>query len=150
VEEQIREAQARGDFDHLPGSGKPLQLDVNPWAGDRALAYSLLKGNQIAPPEIERGREVDAEHARAAGVVAALRRRRDDLARRRMPPFPSERRAYNILRASTEARYAEILRAANSKALSLNISAPTPLHRPLVDVEARLRAFREEFPPLAE
>jgi DnaJ family protein C protein 28 len=150
AEEQIRAAQERGEFDNLPGSGKPLQLDVNPWAGDRALAYSLLKANGIAPPEIERGREVDAEHARADALMAALRRRRDDLASRRVSPFPSERRAYNILRVQTEARYAEILRAANSKALALNISAPAPLHRPIVDVEARLHAFHEEFPPLAE
>ena len=150
AEERIRAAQERGEFDNLPGSGKPLHLDVNPWAGDRALAYSILKANGIAPPEIERSREVDAERARADALVAALRRRRDDLASRRVPPFPSERRAYDILRVQTEARYAEVLRAANSKALALNISAPPPLHRPIVDVEARLRAFREEFLPLAE
>jgi DnaJ family protein C protein 28 len=150
VEEQIRAAQARGEFDNLPGSGRPLQLDVNPWTGDRALAYSLLKAHHIAPPEIERGREVDADRAQADALVAALRRKRDNLAGRRVPPFASERRAYNVLRENTEARYTALLRAANSKALALNISAPAPLHRPLLDVEARLRAFREEFPPLAE
>jgi DnaJ family protein C protein 28 len=150
AEEQIRAAQERGEFDNLPGSGKLLQLDVNPWAGDRALAYSLLKANGIAPPEIERGREVDAERAQADALMVTLRHRRDDLAVRRVPPFLSERRAYNILRGQIETRYAEILRTANSKALALNISAPAPLHRPIEDVEARLRAFREEFPPLAE
>ncbi len=130
--------------------GRPLRLDVNPWAGDRALAYSILKANHVAPPEIERGHEVDADRAQAEALVAALRRRCGDLARRRIPPFASERRAYNILRENTEARYGALLCAANSKALALNIIAPAPLHRALMDVEARLRAFREEFPPLAE
>ena len=27
AEQRIRDALARGEFDHLPGAGKPLQLD---------------------------------------------------------------------------------------------------------------------------
>lgn len=148
VEERIREAQQRGEFTNLPGAGKPLVIDENPWAGERALAYSLLKANKVAPREIALGREVDDELAAADALVSGLRRRRDHLARRRLPVFASERRAYNILREKTEARYAEALRAVASKVLSLNISTPTALHRPLVDIDARLAAFRAEFPPL--
>jgi hypothetical protein len=29
----------------LPGAGKPLALDRNPFAGDKSLAYSLLNAN---------------------------------------------------------------------------------------------------------
>ena len=58
IDEQIHEAQARGDFDNLPGSGKPLNLDENPYTGDRALAYSLLKQNGYAPPEVELAKEI--------------------------------------------------------------------------------------------
>src|SRR5215467_9105524 len=65
IEEQLAEATARGAFDNLRGTGQPLTLDANPYAGDRALAYSLLKSNNLAPPEIERGKEIDAELARA-------------------------------------------------------------------------------------
>jgi len=50
VEELLNEARDRGDFEHLEGKGKPLALDQNPYAGDRALAYSLLKNNNFAPP----------------------------------------------------------------------------------------------------
>jgi DnaJ homolog subfamily C member 28 len=150
VEEQIRAAQERGAFDNLPGAGKPLQLDENPFAGERALAFSLLKSHQLAPREVELAREVDEERRHAEEIVAALRQRRDYLAGRQLAPFPSERRAYNVLRTRTQERYAEALRAVNAKTLSLNITAPSALHRRIIDVEERLRAFRAEFLPLAE
>jgi DnaJ homolog subfamily C member 28 len=149
IEEQLNAARERGDFDNLRGSGQPLQLDKNPYAGDRALAYSLLKNNQLAPPEIERGKEIDADLTRADALLRALRRQRDTLHSGRAV-FASERRAYNVVRDRTETRYAEALRAVNSKILSLNIIAPATLHRRPLDLDARLRAFREEFPRLDE
>ncbi|MGZ3599430.1 MAG: DnaJ family domain-containing protein [Ktedonobacterales bacterium] len=148
VEQQIEEAQARGDFDNLRGTGQPLRLDKNIYAGDKALAYSLLKNNDLAPPEIERGKEIDAELARADTLLASLRRQRDNLRSKRSSAFASERRAYNVLRDKTEARYTEALRGINSKILSLNIVAPAALHRRLIDIDARLRTFAEEFPRL--
>lgn len=150
VEERIREAAERGEFDHLPGEGKPLVMDVNPAAAGKALAYSLLKANGAVPPEIALGQEVDADLARVESLMAALRHRRDDLVRRHTPTFASERRAYNVVRARTAAQVDDTLRAAHGKALTLTIIAPAALRRPLVDVEARLRAFHDEFPPLPE
>ncbi len=149
VEQRIQEAQEEGKFDNLSGAGKPLRLDENIWAGDKAMAYHLLKSNDVAPQELERGREIDHELARAEEPVRMLRFRRDTL-RARRNVFASDRRAYNALRAATERRYAEALRDINSKVLSLNIIAPPALHRRLIDVELRLAAFREEFPPLDE
>lgn len=150
IEELLDEARKRGDFDNLEGAGSPLDLQKNVYAGDKALAYSLLKQNQVAPPEIERGKEIDAELGRADQLLARLRRQRDVIGLRRGPAFASERRAYNVLREKTQASYAEMLRAINSKILSLNIIAPSALHRRSIDVEAHLRAFDEEFPLLAE
>lgn len=150
IEEQIRAAQEHGAFDNLPGAGKPLQLDENPFAGERALAFSLLKSHQLAPREIELVREVDEERRKAEEILASLRRRRDYLSGRRLPPFPSERRAYNVLRSRTLERYGQALRAVNAKTLSLNLMAPVALHRRIIDVEERLRAFSAAFPPLAE
>lgn len=149
VEQRIEEARAEGKFDNLSGSGKPLRLDEDVWAGDRALAYHLLKSNDVAPPELERGREIDVELERAEEGLRALRHYRDTLAARRAI-YASDRRAYNIQRDATERRYEEALRAINSKILSLNIIAPAALHRRTVAVERRMAAFREEFPRLAE
>ena len=150
VEQQIAEALERGEFDNLRGTGQPLRLEKNVYAGDKALAYSLLKNNDLAPPEIERGKEIDAELSRADTLLASLRRQRDHLRSTRGSTFASKRRAYNVLRDKTETRYVEALRGINSKILSLNIIAPAALHRRLIDIDARLRTFAEEFPRLEE
>jgi DnaJ-like protein len=148
VEERLNEAMERGDFDHLESKGKPLAIDHNPFAGDRALAYSLLKNNNLAPPEIDRGKEIDRDIQRAAEMLETMRRRQHTLGGLSAPR--DARRAYNIARDATEARYEALLRAINNNILSLNIIAPTMMHRRRLDIEARMREFREEFPRLDE
>jgi DnaJ homolog subfamily C member 28 len=148
VDEQIRAAAGRGEFDNLPGAGRPLDLSENPFAGDRAAAFNLLKSHGVAPREIELGREIDAELAATEAMLARLRWQRDQLASRLAPPFASELRAYNVLRDSTRAAYVEALGVLNRKILTLNISAPTAFHRTMQDVATLLRAFDDAFPYL--
>lgn len=149
VEQRIQEAREEGKFDHLAGAGQPLRFDEDVWAGDKALAYHLLKSNNAAPPEVERGQEIDRDLQRAEEPLRLLRFRRDALLARAMASA-SDRRAYNTVRAATERAYEEALRSINSNILSLNIIAPAALHRRLLDVAGRMERFREEFPPLAE
>jgi DnaJ family protein C protein 28 len=52
IEEIIQEAMQSGDFDNLPGRGKPLRLEKNPYAEDKELAYKLLKDNDYTLPWI--------------------------------------------------------------------------------------------------
>jgi DnaJ family protein C protein 28 len=146
VEQQISEARARGEFDNLRGHGQPLRLDNNPYAKDKALAYSLLKSNHVAPPEIERGKEIDEELKQAEALIIRLRFQRDKLARRRTV-FESEQRSYDLLLASTEQRYREMLSAINRRILSLNIISPPDFHRKRVDIEGKMQAFHSEFTP---
>ena len=62
IDRQIREAQDRGDFDALPGYGKPLPRDS--WGGgDWALAYHVLKQAGETLPWIALGREIEAAQA---------------------------------------------------------------------------------------
>ncbi len=150
VEEILGEARENGEFDNLPGKGKPLRLQDDVYAGDKALAYHLLKNNDMAPPEIERGRQIEAELARADEILATLRRRRNALLGGGRVPSASDRRAYNLVRDNAEVSYREVLRAANSNVLSLNITAPAIMHRPLIPIEKRMQTFAEEFPRLEE
>jgi hypothetical protein len=150
VEEILGEARDNGEFDNLPGKGKPLRLQDDVFSGDKALAYHLLKNNDLAPPEIERGKQIDAEIERAEEILATLRRRRNALLGGGRILSASDRRAYNLVRDNAEASYREVLREANSNVLSLNITAPAILHRPLIPIEKRMQAFAEEFPRLEE
>lgn len=45
VDELIKNAQQRGEFDNLPGSGKPIKLDDALFGKDTQMAYKLLKDN---------------------------------------------------------------------------------------------------------
>lgn len=54
AERRIAEAIANGDFDDLPGSGKPLELDDDSLLPEELrLAYRILKNAGFVPPEIE-------------------------------------------------------------------------------------------------
>ncbi|HXF47069.1 MAG TPA: DnaJ family domain-containing protein [Burkholderiaceae bacterium] len=59
VERRIAEAIARGEFDHLPGAGKPLALDDDPLVPDELrVAYRILKNAGFVPPELEHCAEI--------------------------------------------------------------------------------------------
>ncbi|MDQ3547723.1 MAG: DUF1992 domain-containing protein, partial [Chloroflexota bacterium] len=63
LEQSIREAQQRGEFDDLQGKGKPQDLTVDPHAGDRESGFRVLKNNGLAPAWIEADKEIRAEQA---------------------------------------------------------------------------------------
>lgn len=59
VEERIKKAQYNGDFDNLPGAGKPLDFaDDRHIPEDLRLAYKILKNADCLPPEIELKKEI--------------------------------------------------------------------------------------------
>jgi hypothetical protein len=65
IEEIIREAMERGEFDDLPGKGKPLDLDAYfATPEDVRLSYSVLKSAGCAPVEVELQKEIESLKAR--------------------------------------------------------------------------------------
>jgi len=146
IEEQIRDAQARGEFDNLPGFGKPLNLVNNPYLGDKAMGYNLLKSSGYAPKEIELAKEIRTEYERAEAKIAKVRHQGRSLRTRRVPPFASEKRAFNIAVEKAAAEYEKTLRELNRKILTLNLMAPTLMHQPMLEVEKLVQDFREACP----
>ncbi len=146
VEEMLHEAEARGDFANLPGQGKPLPLEDMAAAGDKAMAYRLLKGNNFAPPEIELAKDIDAERARAEAKLTRLRHQSKTLCTRRLTPFNYEQRAFNASVEKAAQEYEQALRDINSKILTLNITAPALLHRPMLNVAQLVVQLRESCP----
>lgn len=60
AESRIIEAQKNGEFDNLPGAGKPLQLEDSPFVSpELKMAYKVMKNSGFLPEEIENRKEID-------------------------------------------------------------------------------------------
>ena len=57
IDRLIREAQERGEFDNLPGAGKPLS--VEPWKDEWGMAHHVLKQAGETLPWIALGKEIE-------------------------------------------------------------------------------------------
>ena len=72
AEQRIREACERGDFDSLPGAGKPLELeDDSHIPEDLRMAYKLLKNAGYVPEEV-------LDRKEAQSIVDALEKCGDE------------------------------------------------------------------------
>ena len=59
VEKRIKEAQTNGEFDDLPGHGKPMTYtEDRQIPEDLRLAYKILKNADCLPPEVEEKKEI--------------------------------------------------------------------------------------------
>lgn len=59
AESRIQEAIAQGDFENLPGAGKPLNLEEYfSTPEDLRMAFSILKNANCAPAEVELMKDV--------------------------------------------------------------------------------------------
>ncbi len=89
AESKIRSAIARGEFDDLPGHGKPLQLeDLSRVPAEHRMGYKLLRNAGCLPPELEARKEA----ARLGALLAAT-------------GDPEERARLSGLRADALLRY---------------------------------------------
>jgi len=60
VERRIQAAMARGEFDNLPGAGRPLAFDDDPLVPpELRVAFRLLKNAGYVPPELEQISQVN-------------------------------------------------------------------------------------------
>ena len=88
LDRQIREAAERGEFDDLPGAGKPLpdrdQPDDELWWVKGYLAREGLSAADLLPPPLKLRREIEQlpDTVRDLPTEAAVRRHVDDLNQR--------------------------------------------------------------------
>ena len=69
IEERIRKAQVEGEFENLPGSGKPLSPDDTNIPEELRMAYKILKNAECLPPEIELKKEITQIEEILAGMT---------------------------------------------------------------------------------
>ncbi|KGX88173.1 DnaJ family domain-containing protein [Pontibacillus litoralis] len=59
AEERIKEAERNGEFDNLPGKGKPLDLSkMNAVPEDLRMSYTILKNANMLPEEMQIKKEL--------------------------------------------------------------------------------------------
>jgi hypothetical protein len=85
IENKIREAMDKGEFNNLPGKGQPLDLySYFSTPEEMRLTHSILKNANVVPEEIELLREIGAvkqqlESCRDQAEHNRLRKLRDEL-----------------------------------------------------------------------
>jgi hypothetical protein len=126
VDRQIREAMDEGKFDDLPFRGEPLPRENDQFAGEWAMAFTMLRNAGAAPPWITADKD-----------VRALLERRDAVLARSATASPYARRRD---RAALEALVADI----NAAIARLNAEAPTDRqHRRPLDLQLELARLDE-------
>lgn len=85
AERRILEAMERGEFDDLPGKGKPLDLeDDDPMVPEELrMAYRIMKNAGMLPPELELRKEI----LRLSDLLDAVRDEGERRERRRELEF---------------------------------------------------------------
>ena len=74
VDKQIREAEERGEFDNLPGKGKPLHLED--WDKEWGLAFHVLKQAGETLPWIALRNDIDLAQAKLDRLLRDARQLR--------------------------------------------------------------------------
>jgi hypothetical protein len=69
ADERIRQSLERGEFDDLPGKGKPLELEEDSHIpADLRLSYKILKNANCLPPELELRKEILTTEELLSGI----------------------------------------------------------------------------------
>lgn len=122
IEEQIRRAMEDGQFDHLPGEGKPLHLDENPFEDPAwRLAHHLLRSNGFSLPWIERRREIEANLDEARSTLRQAFANWQDGKACREPATHGNEEWHRAIKSFCQ-RIADL----NKQILSYNLEAPSP------------------------
>jgi DnaJ family protein C protein 28 len=149
IERQIREAMERGEFDHLPGAGKPLNLDENPYTPeDWRLAFKVLKDAGVAPAWIEQSKEIRAELRALATLLEqqTLWQRERIVKLQALSPdqMIAEREHLVEARARTCRAYRQRATALNQMIDTFNLRVPSAhLQLPRVRIEEELQRFQD-------
>ncbi len=132
VEDIIREAMERGDFDNLPGKGKPLNLVNDPLVDPiTSIVNRIIRDNGMSHPLLEARKLIEEE---AEGARKELR-----LAWERHLSARSE-----DLWAKAVQTFRERVKGINREVRLFNLKSPSPaLHRLTVDADTEVQAIMQ-------
>ena len=150
---QIEEAMERGEFANLPGKGKPIKLDTNPFLTPQArMANRLLKENGFAPRWVELQKEIKREKTQLERVLINLKARRKRLAaivQQHPHRHEAVSRSFEHERARGIEQYSTKLENLNRKIQRVNLLMPTRNRQyALINRAQRLARFQKACPSL--
>ena len=153
VSKQIQEAIERGDFNDLPGKGKPQQFDDNPYIPPEGrMVNRMLKDKGFAPRWIEVDKEIRAETENAKKLIENLKRRRSCLEvqlRAQSLKRDAIRSVFELERARALEAYTILLQQLNRKIQQWNLMMPLrDKQYPLHNLDAATTHFHKECPSL--
>lgn len=128
VEEQIREAEQKGEFADLSGQGKPFEYndDETAFEGDLKMAHHILKNADALPFWIELDKEIRARQEYCRALLDQVRDATSPAVRRRLI-----------------ADYRDEAKAVNDRVLHFNCICPAPhvLAKAPIDAERNVAAL---------
>jgi hypothetical protein len=131
VEEQIRDAQRKGEFDDLANQGTPLDFndDETAFEGDLKMAHHILKNADALPFWIELDKEIRARQEYCRDLLEHLR----------AAPAPA-------LRRKLIADYRTETKSVNDHILHFNCICPAPhiLAKAPINTEANVAALLQD------
>jgi DnaJ homolog subfamily C member 28 len=153
VTRQLQEAMERGDFDDLPGKGKPQHFDDNPHIPPNVrMVNRMLKENGFAPRWIEVDKEIRAEKAELEKLLTNIigrRRRLATILRAQPLRRDSIRRSFELERRRALEKYTHQLKDLNQKLQRFNLMTPmSDKQQPLYNLDAAIARFHEKCPSL--
>ena len=156
ADRKIKEAQAAGHFDNLPGLGRPLQLYENPLEGEWALAHRIMRNADISPPWIGLQQQVQRRSDALRAGLAQIGRQLHDR-RQRLLTLPYSERALAAKRlrgdsATARTRYLRAAAALDRLLTAYNAALPRHLfwlQKPRLTPKRAAATFDKACPPLA-
>ena len=136
IEEHIRKALEEGKFDDLPGKGKPLNLEENPFEDPNwRLANHVLKNSGFSLPWIEARQEIEMLVAQARDALTRAWTWRVEAQEDNQPLREIEIEWQRAVRS-----FQEQAALINQRVRDFNLSAPVErFHLPLVNIEREIK-----------
>ncbi|MBZ0285097.1 MAG: DUF1992 domain-containing protein [Anaerolineae bacterium] len=136
IDRSIRKAIEEGEFNNLPGEGKPLNLNDDPHTPDEMkLAYKILRENDLAPDWIVQGKDLTAKYDKLLEDI-----RRAVRAYKRTQTTPAEMANGETAWQSAQKRLSAEVEKLNREILTYNLKVPQGVtHRPIINLQREIK-----------
>src|ERR1041385_678642 len=149
AERKIQEAIEEGAFDDLPGKGRPLELDDDPFTPPHLrLANRILKNAGVLPDWMQLEKDIEAARRECSRMLQEMETAYPQ--RHAALDSPESMQKFALWHARMRSEYLRSIRQVNLEIAKLCLMAPS-IERPFIPYQTReeARRFDERFPALA-